>query len=465
MKKHLDIFSARQESKIHKNIFRKAANLSRGIGLKLGKFFKKILIASGVILTMFLLSAAIYWQSGGKFNFNEKNPSNNNNEVENSGDWRDILDLNSTEDKNIIGESLGTKFLYFVKNENGKAAVYKKGLSAGSEMQNIFEFSDQRSAGLNVQSLNIQPNAAMSAKNNLIAYVDNGGLNLYDLNAKNSQQLIKKTSEAIVNLAVAPKWLPDMPGVYILRSPRWSSDGKFISFVKVYADKSSPGIIDVKTGRYYPLENYEKIELSGVNFRWSETGNAAVLPEFRSDVQSGLYLLDEKNFNKPVNIGKKIVEGKADFYEAAFSPDGGEIGFIYRKDFLDDNNVLAVADLTGGNFKKLNENEEKMFPFFSQDGRYLYFVSKAEGNSFLRRADIESGESIDIAVLPENFNFWNNSLWLGDNLLMLSGKIIQPAEDISQKKGIVIIFDLDKNELQYSRLFDGNEEFLGISDN
>ncbi len=473
MKKYLDIFSARQESAIPRKRFRDIARkavANCGTILKLKTFsgiLKKLLVASAVLLVVFLSSAVIYWREGGKYNYNKNNPSDNNSNKQGSNEAQErMLNLNSAENKNSAGDSFSQKYLYFMRNENGRQTVYKKRLNADSEEQSIFDFISQKNAGLNIQSLNIRPNAAISAKNNLIAYADSQGLSTYDLNAKNSRQIIKKTSESVVNLGISPKWSINMAGVYNIQFPQWSEDGRFISFVKVYSDKLAPGIFDIKTNRYYSLENYGEIELSGANLKWSAANNGVILPEFGRNAQSGLYFLNAKNFNRPVDIGKKVIDGEADFYEAVFSPDGGRIGFTYKKDYLNDNNVLAVADSTGGNFKKLDEDEEKLFIFFSQDGQYLYFVNDFEGNSLLSQINIESGEKNDIAVLPEDFNFWNNHAWMGDGILMLSGKILQPAENVSQtKKGVIMILDLNKNELVYSYLYNGNEEFLGILDN
>lgn len=225
-------------------------------------------------------------------------------------------------------------------------------------------------------------------------------------------------------------------------SPRWSPDGKYISFTS-YKDGNPDLYIKAINGTATAekISNYEGINLAG---SWSRDGKKLLLT-LSKDGYENLYMMDLDYRHL-----KRLTNNFAIDVSPAWSPDNRKIAFvsnrsgspqIYLMD-TDGNNMrrityngnyntspswspkgnrIAYEGLVNGRFQIFSidedgsnplqltfDNVDHESPSWSPEGRYLVFSSKGNGKS---RICIMNTNGLNIRILYENVNGCISPSW------------------------------------------------------
>lgn len=146
-------------------------------------------------------------------------------------------------------------------------------------------------------------------------------------------------------------------------SPRWSSDGRRLLFVKpdgIYVAEALGGGPSLRIAR---VKRITKV-LADWGLDWSSDGTAVVLTRtVRQARCSDLYRMQADGSRLRPLLSSRLCEK-----HPAWSPDGLEIAFEQE----DETSDIVVADVDGRNSRVLGEGT---FPAWSPDGRSLAFLT------------------------------------------------------------------------------------------
>jgi hypothetical protein len=416
-----------------------------------------------MLATFFLIilsSGVIYiWQKGAAEKMKGSIMDSRQKEFESA---ENVWDLQKTERAVAENSASVSEKMLVISSENNKVYVILK-TQYGSDQQSLFEFEKDDtvdSAGVGTESL-----AVLSPDKEKVAYVSREGLFLYDLKKNEKISLIKKEKEAMVNLGVPPIWsIGGLEKVYSLGNPKWSKDGKFLSFIQLYPNNYGFGIIDINNREFKKVERDGGRQVSGLNAQWSGTGSLLVNPEFSGENNSGLFVSSAENFSILENLGEKMGKKEVDFYEAALSGDNKKVVFIYKEDYEnEDDNILGVVDMDGGSFMILDEKEFKTLPFFSPKGDVVYFMNELADNSMLLSSiNLETKKRNDLVIMPKDFNYWISPEWKDEKYLSLIGNSFDPLDKKQKNKEKFLLIDIENKKIINEAEIDENMDFLGF---
>jgi Tol biopolymer transport system component len=180
---------------------------------------------------------------------------------------------------------------------------------------------------------------------------------------------------------------------YLESGGTWSPDGKNFAFVTFSKGKNRLLIINVEK----PSE-YEEIDVPGVdafnNPSWSPDGNTIVLCGL-SECVTDLYSFNMKS--------KKVENLTHDIYcnlQPAWSADGKYLAFATDRPSYMKNDTskrgyrIGILDIQTQKISTLPvfPGSENLNPQFSPDGKFVYFVSDADGFRNLYRYSLDSGK-------------------------------------------------------------------------
>lgn len=335
-----------------------------------------------------------------------------------------------------------------------------------SSIENIFEFNLKETPVEISENITYEMNscyAALSLDKKTIAYIDDGGLNLYNILEKKSISVIQKTKEALVSMRLPAEWSKeDLVGTYEINNPRSSFDSGYILFNKTDAEIEACGTINVETGEYIDIENKNGRIINCDNINWSPVGNELIVPEYGSDNLSGLYIFSVDRLDSR-DISNVFKRGKDDFLEAVYSADGKFIAMILKENYEAESDILAISERSGKNMIILNDSGEKSDPIISNDGKRVYFFENMDENISVKYYDLEKNETVDILSLPSGYLHREKSAWISDNLLLVTTESIGvDTENTSMVKKFLIIDVMNKDIIYVSPEMSKDTNFIGL---
>lgn len=161
--------------------------------------------------------------------------------------------------------------------------------------------------------------------------------------------------------------------------------------------------------------------------------------------------------------------------QAVFSPDGKNLVWTHNRP--DKKKDRFVSDLWLTRLDQLNENQwtsiqltrggdSDRSPFFSKDGKMLYFLSSREGGNALWGMNLLGGEAFVVDSFPNGFS---SPEWLDDHTLAFiggEGKTLYEQE-LKKKKDNVVVVE-DSIHMAKKRIFSYNlktKETIRLTDN
>jgi Tol biopolymer transport system component len=185
-----------------------------------------------------------------------------------------------------------------------------------------------------------------------------------------------------------------MDALSFLRSAgAWSPDGSRLAF-SVFARGNEELVIL----RVADQQVERQVRIAGVGSAvtpaWSPDGGTIAISGNQGGV-SDLYLVDLET-----GAVTQMTDDRYGVLQPVWSPDGGTIAFVtdrYQTDFASmqfGDMRIALMDVATREIRPLGvfETGKQIDPKFSPDGRWLYFVSDADGFSDIYRVELATGE-------------------------------------------------------------------------
>lgn len=424
-------------------------------------------IGVGVLLTLALIGIFIFvWFSFQKISL-QKNIVQDTNQPSqtqtpsstpniDSGVWKIEL---ANEETKTASNLIENYLIYATKNEY-KVIVYKKNLQNGSQTK-ILEYNESLKA---TKSGNLweglPPNIALSPNKKQLAFIDQEGLKVLDLQANSTKVLIRQTNKPS-NEEAPPQWsINSLSGTYSLARPKWSSDNRYISFLQSHYEGASFGLIDYQTGQYF------SVNLGGGyrNLTWSPTTSSFVKPMYGGYEGTGLYISASDITKEATDLSSKFGKQGASFFEVNYSTDGQKLVFSYSDNEETENTTIAIVNIDGTGFAILDEKGKNQMPFFSTDGEFVFYVQNKNGQQVLIKYDLAAKKASDFAVLPSGFNSWRDMFWTKDNFLALVGISSSSGLTVGGDNTRMVILDIQNKRIIYaSPVFDQFTNFAGLS--
>lgn len=343
-------------------------------------------------------------------------------------------------------------YLYAIK-EKYTVSVFRHNLNSGKE-QKIFTYDEVALADLNSGNhwQSLPPSVALSKEKNLIAFVDKDGLATFDLSTNVTERLIKKVGErTLFNEPGWPAWSVDVlnkekNSVFSFYAPRWSPDGRQISFIQSHYEGSSHGLFDLAQNTYLPIKTDKNSFVSGSqSMRWLTQSERTVIPGRGGMAILGLYVSDADDMSTLRDIGGRFERNKKEFYEVDTSPTEDRIVFTFKEDWRDSTTTLAVTDGDGNHFEIFDAGNRQFLPTYSPDGKFIFYVHEQDGTFLLAKIGLTAKQRTFLTVLPAIFSKWSDMQWTKDGHLAIRGSFSNSATSFSQ----IFIFDPTDSSLIY----------------
>ncbi|MGH2537142.1 MAG: TolB family protein, partial [Candidatus Promineifilaceae bacterium] len=224
-----------------------------------------------------------------------------------------------------------------------------------------------------------------------------------------------------------PVQLTDLPGGEF--EPAWSPDGTTIAFV--YMGDESPDVYtiqvdgsdlvqvtDAPTGEFGPA--------------WSTDGTKLMYSQHRGEEDDSIIVANADGSDPTVF---------ADGFSSAWSPDGTQIAYAAG---VDDNVDVYVADVDGGNVKRITTHPEfDVSPSWTADGKQIVFESWRGGHGEVYIVPV-SGESdatpaVNLTQNPSLNSTASEVSPDGRRILYSAAGSISPDESHTQDAGVAAI--------------------------
>jgi Tol biopolymer transport system component len=168
--------------------------------------------------------------------------------------------------------------------------------------------------------------------------------------------------------------------------PHWSPDGRTLAFMGRRFG-GNWGVFTVTASGEH-LQSFSPEHRSDGDPDWSADGQRLIFGNVLEAAEAkALYLLDLRTGNISALPGSK------GYYSPRWSPDGGLIVALHA-----DDQRLAVYDLGTRQWRPLSQIPGS-YPSWSHDGRYVYFVSNAEGGRSVFRVDLRDSRTEKVVSL------------------------------------------------------------------
>jgi Tol biopolymer transport system component len=172
----------------------------------------------------------------------------------------------------------------------------------------------------------------------------------------------------------------------------WSPDGSQLAFVVFARGNEELAILDVETQRVTHRIGFEGIG-SVATPSWSPDGRSIAVSGNRGGV-TDIYVIDVAT-----NAVRQLTDDRFAALQPSWSPDGRTLAYVtdrFGTDFesLEFGNLrLALLDVETGAIEALElfAGGKHIDPKFSPDGRWLFFVSDADGFTDVYRTDLATG--------------------------------------------------------------------------
>ncbi|MEK7650495.1 MAG: hypothetical protein AAB364_01330 [Patescibacteria group bacterium] len=205
-------------------------------------------IIIGVVILFFLLG--FFWWSG--VNVDEQTPVGMDN-------------------KSVITE----KFTISATKVGTHSTVFKK--YASGKVEAVLEFEEAIAADDSGNYwASLPANVASTPDSSKLAYIDTQGLKIRSLDDAQDVILVEKLGESRDTIKGYHNWNPSMGNASSIHKPRWSSNGKYISFLIAQYEGSRLGVIDIAERKltFGPRSGRQT---------WSRVGNSLLLISSSND--------------------------------------------------------------------------------------------------------------------------------------------------------------------------------------
>lgn len=348
--------------------------------------------------------------------------------------------------------------LVYAIKEDTKVTVFARKTLTGSQAK-LFEYDEPKVAdkGGNLWA-GLPPNIALSPDKKTLAYIDQGGLQAFDLKTESSQVVIGKVQQLAFTDA-PPSWSIEGLFAYSLHRPLWSSDGQNISFLQSYTEGAGFGVINFDSGEYTSLS----IGGGYRNLAWGPTGHSIVKGSAGAYEGIGLFFTSS-DLTSIVDISGKFVKEGTSFFEANFSPDEKKLVFSYRDNFESDEVKVGIVNTDGSGFQSIDEGNIQM-PFFSPSGDAVLFVKELGGAQFLLSYDLDQEKSTVMATLPETYNRWVEASWTEEGFLAVTARSSSSGLVVGGDSARLVLLDLENSEIVYaSSVYEQFVNFVGFKE-
>lgn len=215
------------------------------------------------------------------------------------------------------------------------------------------------------------------------------------------------------------------------------------------------GLVDTLTGNYFPVMTpggYCDHKLA-----WSPTETAFV---GRMCMDPGMFASAGDITKETVNLSAKFGKQDKYFSEISYSPDGKKLAFLSGQDIAPKLNEVGIANTDGTNYAVAEEPNYNQLPFFSKNGKELYYIQARGDKRVLMRHSWEVKATEDFAVLPEEFTEWRNPNWTEEGYLVLEG--LMPNSNYGWAGSRLMILDMQNKKIIYlTPIFSGFTAYAG----
>jgi len=364
----------------------------------------------------------------------------------------------------VLSGKFSARYLIYATEENGHSVVWKRDISAlGTEEERIFEFDE----ALSYYQEEILPYVALSSNGTRLAYVDPGGVGVFDLETKSSERL----ADSLPGPGPDGKPVGEFGGaccfVHFSR-PLWSSDGRFISVQLTEYESMSGGVVNTSDGSAC-VPRWRNGNLSGVAVAWSPTGHHLVAHSADNYSYSGLYLSDKDDPCSGDDISW-VYSGQGNwnaFEEAAWSPDEKLLAFSYVLHIKTGHEkaILAVLDVDNPSSTLIDNEEENRYPIFSPDGSLVYYIKSSGDSVSLWSYSVEERQRAEVARLPpDGHRGYKPLFWTSEGFLALLSYETSDQCHYQGCKDRVIILDLNRGEVVYASTPKDSTTFLALTE-
>jgi dipeptidyl aminopeptidase/acylaminoacyl peptidase len=182
--------------------------------------------------------------------------------------------------------------------------------------------------------------------------------------------------------------------------PRWSPDGKQITFFSVTPGKPSR-IYVVSPEGGTPQELIPDDDHPQADPYWSPDGNSLIFGGLYASASAGIRILDLKTHVLTT------LPGSEELFSPRWSPDGKYIAAIRWN-----SQSLLLFDQSKQKWTEVIKGRNVSFPNWSKDGRYIYFLSWPENPAVVRMrlSDFVQERVVDLKDFHPT-GYWDD--WVG----------------------------------------------------
>ena len=311
------------------------------------------------------------------------------------------------------------------------------------------------------------PSVALSPGETQLAYVDAGGLAVFDLVASSSRML----AGSLPGPGLSGKPVGEFGGACCFSHfshPLWSSDARFISVQLTQYEGMSSGIVDTSDGSAC-VPKWQNGWLSGMVVAWSPSGHRMVAHSADNDSSySGLYLSDEDDPCSGDDISW-VYSGQDTwntFHEGAWSPDERLFAFSDTLAIKTgrEKAMLAILDVDGLSSTLIDNEDENRYPIFSPDGRLVYYVKSGASGVSLWSYSVEERQRAEVARLPDGHRGYQPLFWTSEGFLALLSYETSDQCHYQSCKNRLIVLDLNAGNVIYASATRDFAKFLALTE-
>ncbi|MBI3921418.1 MAG: PD40 domain-containing protein [Armatimonadetes bacterium] len=370
-----------------------------------------------------------------------------------------LPDHGMTSDRQLVENRL----LYATKRGH-QVTVYERHLRTAVQ-RSILKYREYAEAdpesGNTLEGL--PPSVALSSDKKQLAFAAEDGLGVHQLKTRRTRYLIRKTN-ALPPLRKWPgprwsvPWIKDE--AFALTTPRWSADGKFISFTWVLWEGRGLAIINSRTRQCYaPRIGREGPACGNVDLAWAPRGHSFVTPNSCYGEEQAPLIGSTRSVWRVTNLAKRLGKEHARYGDIRYASDGGTLVFTYRESGSDQRTTLAMCDRHGHRLRILSRKGSKATPLFSPDGRSILYLV----DGLLEKHQLHTGRSSGIAVLRDRHLAWRLLGWTREGYLTVAIDLAS-SQHLKGRKTRLLLIDLATQGVVYaSPLMEGCTVFLGLA--
>ena len=182
-------------------------------------------------------------------------------------------------------------------------------------------------------------------------------------------------------------------GKNILMSPRWSPDGRYLSFTSFEDGNPDFFVKDMVHSTVAKISSYKGINLSG---GWSPSGRKVLLT-LSKDGNEEIYVLDFAN-----SLVQRLTSSFAIDVSPVWSPDGGKIAFVSNRS---GSPQIYIMGADGSNVRRLTfEGNYNTSPAWSPKGDRIAYEGRVDGRFQIFTIGVE-GENVKQLTFGDHDNY------------------------------------------------------------